>query len=247
MNYTLEDIEAYLNGEMDAVQKQEFEQQLKTDAQLQKQVNELRFLQTTIDKHLQAEQTLPELKKILTPLTQTHFHKAEQQKGGKVISMNRVFAAIALAASVILIFFLFLPGISVDGYPVDDMSGAITRGSETDPIAIGLAKAAQLFNDEKYTEAVAAFQQLKATSPDDATINYHLGISLVKTKNFTDALTLFEALAKGESVYKEDANFFAALSAYNLQQNDKAKEYAAAVKKESKYYKYAKALLKKIK
>ncbi|MEQ1798085.1 MAG: hypothetical protein ABL872_09040 [Lacibacter sp.] len=242
MNYTLEDIEAYLNREMDAVQKQEFEQQLATDAQLQKQVDELRFLQTTIDKHLQAEQTLPELKKILAPLTQTHFHKAEQQKGGKVISMNRVFAAIALAASVILIFFLFLPGVSVDGYPVDDMSGAITRGNETE-----LAKAAQLFNDEKYAEAVNAFQQLKTASPDDATINYHLGISLEKTKNFRDALTLFEALAKGESVYKEDANFFAALSAYNLQQNEKAKDYAAAVKKESRYYKYAKAVLKKIK
>lgn len=242
MNYTLEDIEAYLNGEMKAVQKQEFEQQLTTDIQLQKQVEELRFLQTTIDKHLQAEQTLPELKKILTPLTQTHFHKLEQQKGGKVISMNRVFAAIALAASVILIFFLFLPGVSVDGYPVDDMSGAITRGNETQ-----LAKAAQLFNDQKYAEAVTAFQQLKTESPDDATINYYLGISLIKTKNFTEALPLFEALAKGESVYKEDANFFAALSAYNLQQNDKAKEYAAAVKKESKYYKYAKAVLKKTK
>lgn len=242
MNYTLEDIEAYLNGEMKAVQKQEFEQQLTTDIQLQKQVEELRFLQTTIDKHLQAEQTLPELKKILIPLTQTHFHKAEQQKGGKVISMNRVFAAIALAASVILIFFLFLPGVSVDGYPVDDMSGAITRGNETQ-----LAKAAQLFNDQKYAEAVTAFQQLKTESPDDATINYYLGISLIKTKNFTEALPLFEALAKGESVYKEDANFFAALSAYNLQQNDKAKAYAAAVKKESKYYKYAKAVLKKTK
>lgn len=242
MNYTLEDIEAYLNGEMEAVQKQEFEQRLTTDTQLQKQVEELRFLQTTIDKHLQAEQTLPELKKILTPLTQTHFHKAEQQKGGRVISMNRVFAAIALAASVILIFFLFLPGVSVDGYPVDDMSGAITRGNETQ-----LAKAAQLFNDQKYAEAVTAFQQLKAESPDDATINYHLGISLIKTKNFTEALPLFEALSKGESVYKEEANFFAALSAYNLQLNDKAKEYAAAVKKESKYYKYAKAVLKKTK
>lgn len=242
MNYTLEDIEAYLNGEMDAVQKQEFEQQLTTNTALQKQVDELRFLQTTIDKHLLAEQTLPELKKILTPLTQVHFHKAEQQKGGRVVSMNRVFAAVALAASVILIFFLVLPGVSVDGYPVDDMSGALTRGNETK-----LAKAAQLFNDEKYAEAVIAFQQLKTASPDDATINYHLGISLVKTKNFAEALSLFEALAKGESVYKEEANFFAALSAYNLQQNDKAKEYATAVKKESKYYKYAKALLKKIK
>ena len=58
---------------------------------------------------------------------------------------------------------------------------------------------------------------------------------------------MFEALTKGESVYKEDANFFAAVAAYHLQQNEKAKQYAAVVKKESGYYKYAKAVLKKVK
>lgn len=241
MNFSYHDIDAYLNGEMNPEQQQAFEEQLKTDDQLKKQLDEFRFLQTTIDKHQQAEQTLPELKKILTPLTQTHFHKAEQQKGGRVISMNRIVTGLALAASIALIFFLVIPGVSVDGYPVDNMSGAITRGNETE-----LAKAAQLFNDEKYAEAVTAFQQLKSSSPDDATINYHLGISLLKTKNFTDALPLFEALSKGESVYKEDANFFAAVAAYNLQMNDKAKQYASAVRKESKYYKYAKAVLKKV-
>ncbi len=154
--------------------------------------------------------------------------------------MKRIVAALALAASIVLIFFL-VPGVSVDGYPVDDMPGAITRGNET-----GLARAAQFFNDKKYVEAVIAFQQLKSTQPEDATINYHLGISFIKTKNFAEALPLFENMAKGESVYKENANFFAALSAYNLQQNDKAKQYATAVKKESKYYKFAKAVLKKL-
>ena len=59
--------------------------------------------------------------------------------------MNRIVTGLALAASIALIFFLVIPGVSVDGYPVDDMSGAITRGNETE-----LAKAAQLFNDEKY-------------------------------------------------------------------------------------------------
>lgn len=241
MNFSYDDIDAYLNGDMNAEQQHAFEQQLKVDDQLKKQLEEFRFLQTTIDKHQQAEQTLPELKKILTPLTQTHFHKAAQQKGGKVISMNRIVAGLALAASIALIFFLVIPGVSVDGYPLDDMSGAITRGNETE-----LAKAAQLFNDKKYAEAVTAFQQLNKTNPDDATIMYYLGISFIKTKSDADALPLFEQLANGASVYKDDANFFAALSAYHLQQNDKAKLYASAVKKESRYYKYAKAVLKKL-
>jgi predicted Zn-dependent protease len=242
MTFTFEDIDNYLGGEMDAEQKLAFEQQLKVDDQLRRQVEEFRFLQTTINKHQQAEQTLPEFKKILTPLTQTHFRKAEQQKGGRVISMNRIVTALALAASIALIFFIALPGVSVDGYPVDDMSGAITRGNEDE-----LSKAAQLFNDEKYAEAATVFQQLKTAKPNDATIDYHLGISLLKTNKDADALPLFEALTKGESVYKEDANFFAAVCAYHLKQNDKAKQYAGAVKKESKFYKYAKAVLKKAK
>lgn len=242
MSFTFEDIDNYLSGEMTAEQQLEFEQQLKVDDQLRKQVDEFRFLQTTIDKHQQAEQTLPELKKILTPLTQTHFQKAAQQKGGRIVSMNRIVTALALAASIALIFFIALPGVSVDDYPVDEMSGAITRGAEDD-----LSKAAQLFNNKQYAEAVTAFQQLKTTKPDDAIINYHLGISLLKTNKGAEALLLFEALAKGGSVYKDDANFFAAVSAYHLQQHDKAKQYAGAVKKESKYGKYAKAVLKKLK
>jgi TolA-binding protein len=122
------------------------------------------------------------------------------------------------------------------------MSGAIVRGNEDE-----MAKAAQLFNNKKYAEAANAFLQLKAKNPNDATINYHLGISLVKQQRDGEALPLFEELAKGKSVYQDDANFFAALSAYHLQQNDKAKQYAQAVRKESKFYKYARAVLKKIK
>ena len=59
MNFTYDDIDAYLNGEMNPEQQQAFEEQLKTDDQLKKQLDEFRFLQTTIDKHQQAEQTLP--------------------------------------------------------------------------------------------------------------------------------------------------------------------------------------------
>jgi predicted Zn-dependent protease len=241
MTFTFEDIETYCSGEMNSEQQLAFEQQLAIDDQLRMQVEEFRFLQTTIDKHQQAEQTLPQLTNILAPHTQTHFRKAEQQRGGRVISMNRIVTALALAASIALIFFIALPGVSVNDYPVDAMSGAVTRGNETD-----LSKAAQLFNNQQYEEAATAFSQLKIAKPGNATIDYHLGISLLKTKKAADALPLFEALTKGESVYKEDANFFAAVCAYHLQQKEKAKEYAEAVKKESKFYKYAKAILKKI-
>lgn len=238
MTYTYSDIDAYLNGELNAEEQQAFEQELRSNTQLQEQVNAYSLLTSTVGKHQQAEQTLPELKRILDPLTHQYFKKEK----AKVFTMRRTMYMMAAAASVILILLLALPGTSPDNYSFDNMPGAIVRGAEDEK-----AKAAQLFNNKQYAEAATAFVQLRATAPADATVDFYLGISLLKTEKYVEALQLFEALVNGTSVYAEDANFFAALSAYHLKQNDKAKQYAEKVKEESRYWKNAKAVLKKVK
>lgn len=236
MNYSYSDIDAYLNGELNAEEQQQFEQELRSNKQLQEQVNAYRLLNSTVGKHQQAEQTLPELKQILDPLTHQYFKKEKI----KVFTMKRTMYMLAAAASVVLILLLALPGASPDGYTVDDMPGAIVRGAEDEK-----AKAAQLFNNKQYAEAATAFAKLRTAAPADATVDFYLGISLLKTGKYAEALPLFETLANGPSVYAEDAHFFAALSAYHLQQSDKAKQYAAKVKEGSRYWKNAKAVLKK--
>ncbi len=205
MNYTYHDIEQYLSGEMNTAELQQFEAQLKTDEQLQKQVTAYKMLQTTISKHQQAEETLPELKAILQPLTKQYFQ--QKQQSAKVFSIKRMVYVLAAAASIALILFLAIPGVNVDGYPIDDMSGAIVRGSETD-LAKAMSTAAKFYNNKNYVAAADVLQQLKEKSPNDAVINYHLGISLLKQQKNEAALELFEALANGQSVYREDANFF---------------------------------------
>jgi predicted Zn-dependent protease len=238
MTYTYSDIDAYLNGELNAEEQQAFEQELRSNQNLQEQLNAYRLLNSTMGKHQQAEQTLPELKQILDPLTHQYFKKEK----AKVFIMRRTMYMLAAAASIALILLLALPGTSPDNYSFDDMPGAIVRGAEDEK-----AKAAQLFNNKQYAEAATAFAQLKATSPADATIDFYLGISLLKTAKSAEALPLFEALANGTSVYADDANFFAALSAYHLQENEKAKQYAEKVKEGSRYWKNANAILKKVK
>ncbi len=238
MTYTYSDIDAYLNGELNAEDQQQFEQELRSNTQLQEQVNAYRLLNSTVGKHQQAEQTLPELKQILDPLTHQYF---KQQKA-KLFTMKRMIYMLAAAASVVLILLLTLPGTSPDNYSFNDMPGAIVRGAEDEK-----AKAAQLFNNKQYAEAATAFTKLRTTAPADATVDFYLGLSLLKTEKYAEALPLFETLANGSSVYAEDANFFAALSAYHLQQNDKAKQYAEKVKGGSRYWKNAKGVLKKLK
>jgi hypothetical protein len=239
MTYSYSDIDAYLNGELNAEDQQQFEQELRSNTQLQGQVNAYRLLNSTVGKHQQAEQTLPELKQILDPLTHQYFKKEE----AKLITMRRTMYMLAAAASIVLILLLALPGTSPDNYAFDDMPGAIVRGAEDEK-----AKAAQLFNNKQYAEAATAFEKLKTTAAAaDATVDFYLGLSLLKIEKYAEALPLFEALANGTSVYTEDANFFAALSAYHLQQNDKAKQYAEKVKEGSRYWKNAKAVVKKLK
>ncbi|RXK59241.1 hypothetical protein ESA94_13955 [Lacibacter luteus] len=238
MNYTYSDIDAYLNGELNAEEQQQFEQELRSNTQLQEQVNAYRLLNSTVGKHQQAEQTLPELKQILDPLTHQYF---KQQKA-KVFTMRRTMYMLAAAASIVLILLVALPGTSPDNYSFDDMPGAIVRGNEDEK-----AKAAQLFNNEQYADAAKAFQQLRSTTSPDAAVDFYLGISLLKTEQYADALPLFETLANGTSVYAEDANFFTALSAYHLQQNVKARQYAEKVKEGSRYWKNAKVIKKKVK
>lgn len=239
MNYDYNDIELYLSGELNAEDKSAFEQQLQTDELLQQKVRDYQQLQSTIQKHTAAEETLPQLKAILEPLTKQNFAAKQQQ--AKVFTLKRMSYVLAAAASIALIFFLALPGISPDSYTVDDMPGATVRGTED-----GKAKAAQLFNTKKYEEAAAALQQIKQSSPDDASVDFHLGISLLQSKKYNEALPLFETLATGTSVYNEEANFFAALCAYHLKQNEKAIQYAQKVKEGSRYEKNAKAILKKL-
>jgi tetratricopeptide (TPR) repeat protein len=239
MNFDYNDIELYLNGELNAEDARAFEQQMQADEALQKKVQDYQQLQATIQKYTDAEASLPPLKAILEPLTQQHFAGKHQQAG--VFTLKRVSYVLAAAASIALIFFLTLPGISPDGYRVDDMPGAIVRGNENTR-----TKAAQLFNAKHYEEAALALQQLKQTLPADAEIDFYLGISFLKTEKYQEALPLFETLISGVSAYKEDAVFFAALSAYHLQQKDKAKQYAEQVKNGSRYDKEAKAILKKM-
>ena len=238
MTYTYSDIDAYLNGELNAEEQQRFEEELRSNQQLQEQVNAYRLLNNTVGKHQQAEQRLPQLKQILDPLTHQYFKKEK----AKVFTMKRTIYMLAAAASIVLILLVALPGTSPDNYSFDEMPGAVVRGTEDEK-----AKAAQLFNNKHYAEAAKAFQQLKTASASDAAIDFYLGISLLKTEQYAEALPMFESLANGTSVYAEDANFFAALSAYHLQQNEKAKKYAAKVKEGSRYWKNAKAILKKLK
>lgn len=239
MRYTYDDIEQYINGQMPSDAQRQFEEELQKDAALQEAYHTYKLLLTTLRKQANAADKVPALENILQPLTQQYFQQSQQK--AKVFNLKRSLYMLAAAASIAIILLVVFPDSQLGDYPVDAMSGAVVRGGETN-----WAKAAQQFNAQNYAAAAVLLQAEKAKNPNDATVNYFLGICLIKGKKYQEALPLFEQLVNGTSVYREDAGFFAALSAYHLRQKEKALLYAQQVKESSRYYQYARTIEKKL-
>jgi tetratricopeptide (TPR) repeat protein len=235
-----EQIETYILGEMNASEKAAFEKLLQEDIALKKDFEDWKQTETIIAKHKTAEVHLPELTNTLRPLTNKYFHKENTQQKGKTISFKKYwYAAVAIAA--VLLFFILMPP-DMSRYEINPMPGAVVRGTQ-DENKIG----AKLFNEKNYKEALPFLKQNAETHPEDATANFYFGITMIKVEKFQDALPVFEKLIQGNSAYKEDSYFFAALAAYKSNEKSIASKYAAQVPENNQYYKNAQRILKKTK
>lgn len=232
-----EKIEAYTEGWMSEPERAAFELELEADAQLKRDYEDWLEADDILKRHIGNESNIAGLKQILDPLTQEHF-KAENAPKAKVFSIKKYVMA-AIAAAAIFLLYLSLPG-GVDNYTVPDMPQAVVRGSED------LSnKGAQLFNEGKYEEALPLLKEQAISAPEDATANFFYAVSLVKTKKYEEALSVLQPLLEGESVYKEDAAFFAALSACKLNRKTDALAFAEKVTERSAYYQPSQKVIKK--
>ncbi len=233
-----EKIEAYTEGWMPEAEKKLFEQQLQADATLRQDYEDWLEANEILQRNSEVSDN-KEIRDILTPLTHRYFGTEEKQPA-KLVSFKKYLMA-AVAAAAILILYLAVPA-GVDSYEVPAMPQAVVRGSEE------LSnKGALLFNQGKYEEALPLLKEQAAARPNDATVHFFYGLNLVKTEQYSKALPVLEALLTGQSAYKEDAAFFAALAAYKSGKNDLARKYAKLIPESNDYYKNAAQLLKKLK
>ncbi len=233
-----EKIEAYIEGWMTGPERAAFESELQTNAALKQDYEDWLEADAILKKNLLPANDAA-IKEIVTPLTRQYF-KQEKKQPAKVVSLKKYMISVAAAAAIIIIYFS-VPS-SIDNYNVPEMPQAVVRGSE----ALS-NKGALLFNEGKYKEAIPLLQQQATANPGDATAQFFYAVSLVKTKQYKKALPLLEKLATGPSAYKEDAAFFAALSAYKLDKKEDAINYADMVGESGAYYKQVQKIINRLK
>lgn len=232
-----EKIEAYTEGWMSGPERTEFEAELQTNVGLKQDYEDWLEADDILKRHIGSSKNTPSIQQILEPLTQQYFNAGNKPEA-KVVSFKKYLVA-GLAAAAIFILYLALPG-GIDNYTMPQMPQAVVRGAEelSD-------KGAQLFNAGKYQEAQPLLKARALSAPEDATALFFYAVSLVQTKNYAEALIILQQLSEGTSAYKEDASFFAALSAYKLNRRSEAAAFAEKITAASVYYKPAQKIAQK--
>lgn len=233
-----EKIEAYIEGWMTEPERAAFESGLQTNAALKQDYEDWLEADVILKKNLLPADDSA-IKEIITPLTQQYF-KQEKKRAAKVVSFKKYIISVAAAAAIVIIYLSVPAGIG--SYTVPEMPQAVVRGAEEVS-----NKGALLFNEGKYKEAIPLLKQQATANPGDATAHFFYAVSLVKTKQYETALPLLEKLTTGPSVYKEDAAFFAALSAYKLDKKEEAINYASQVSESGAYHKQAQKIISRLK
>ncbi|WP_028788886.1 hypothetical protein [Terrimonas ferruginea] len=232
-NY-FDQIQDYLDGQLSADGQAAFEQELRGNAELQKQTAIRREMQDVIAKRLKAEQAVPALRSTLKAVA-----AAQNKPTTRVIPFRRI--VIGLAAAAALIFAVVMSGVfSNNGMELPAMEATISRGVNSDSLFNAASKA---YNDKDYAASALLLEQVVTADTQSAAARYYLGLSYVGNKAWGPAVTHLARISSGTSVYAGDAAYFAALSYENLNEKTAAREQALKVPQVSPYYKKAQKLL----
>ena len=207
--YDKEYIVRYVDDELDADQRQQFEARLQVGPALAAEVALLRELKAALTERLAPDEGAAALHTRLSALNAEYFKKEAPVRR---IPITRWATGIAAAAVLVVATLLLWPSDNKDVYRrLEDtrMVGITERGGATDTI---MQAAAGYFNRKEFAKALPLLDQaVKADSANELALFYR-GVAEWHTGAVAPARNDWEKLAKGESLLRYDAAFYLALS-----------------------------------
>lgn len=201
----------YLQGELTVDEKDNFEKQLADDISFSSEFETFKEMHFQLENKFGTEQQREVFETNLSRISDKYFNK----KKTKVVSIKPLYWV--AAASVVIIFGLFFfqydQNPSFEDYNNPESAYFTERGISEET----LKKAEDDFNGKRYAKAIPLFEAIlkENNSPE---IQYFYGISLVEESHFIKADEVLNDLISGNSVFKEKAKWYLALS--KLKQKD---------------------------
>ena len=201
----------YLQGELTAAEKSDFEKQLAEDPYFASEFETFKGVQLQLENKFGFEAEREAFKENLTQISEKHFNNSKP----KVVLMRPWYYA--AAASIIILFGLFFFDYNqnpvFNDYNHPGQAHFIERGT-TD---MHLLQAEKAFNSRKFKDAILFFEMaLKETKTPE--IQYYYGVSLLETNEYKKAEAVFNELKATSPVYKDKSLWNLALM--KLKQKD---------------------------
>ena len=246
MNKNRHLISKYLEGELDALTAFRFEEDLKNNPGLQEELN--------LHKKVDAALADTELMELRMQLREIHDQLAPDIYKSPKPQFKRI-TRIAVAASLALVlglstvnhFWLRSSQKIVQKYYQPYEITSINRsGSIIEDRT--LRSALELYQSQKYYEAVILFEKALESNPNKMTTQLYSGISYFEIAEYVKAMKSFsKVIEHNDNLYIEQAKWYLGLCYIKMEEKEKAiKQFTEIAKSDSYYRQKAKSILKKL-
>jgi tetratricopeptide (TPR) repeat protein len=214
-------IEKYLSGELNLVEAELFELELKLNEQLANEYN----LSAEIDQMIIQDEDILSFRE---QLLEVHERKASSLAGNFLFGVFHSRIQLAAASVVLLIFltgllYLIIPK-SVSNeqlfsmYYHPDKVLSVTRSVDNQ-----LFEAFIKYQGREFAEASRLFEAILREDENNFMIKLHNGIAYIETQRYQDAIATFNRILKdGDNLFTEHARWFLGLTYLRINETDKA-------------------------
>ncbi|MEM6685095.1 MAG: tetratricopeptide repeat protein [Bacteroidota bacterium] len=260
-----EQIASYINNQMNEAEKTAFEALLNTNEELASFVEICTSLDSVYNENtwnIQSNASVEEVKALANEfraadvLSLSKKIRAIQSQANTTTPQKTkrtyfyiISSAVAVAAVMTLFYFSFMQSITaVEAFETYHNWNALPSFVKKGTVEDTRAKAQELFEAEKYQEALTLFNKNAQQTVYDPTLQLYIGVCHLELENYTAALETFDALLNSNTLDNHKAYWYKALT--YLKQNDaeNAKKILQTLVEDSDNYNYEKAkeLLKKL-
>ena len=239
--------EDYLSGNLDENATNAFETRLETDKAFKQSFSIYKDISEHLDHEIGNEEKTMDFRANLDSISHNYFSKLNAQQEEVNVKKSSGFYKFAIAASVVLLlgFFVFNQfsgDSSYSDFANYDQISLTVRGDND----VLLKEAETAFNTKNYEEAELLFNQILEEDSGNTEIQLYKSITLIETNQFSEADELLKGLSEGNSIYKNKAMWYLALSKLKQDNFEACKNILKNISEDAEDYKQAQKLLNKL-
>jgi tetratricopeptide (TPR) repeat protein len=231
--------ENFLDGQLSNEERLDFEEKLKKDLEFQNDFEMYKETSAYLKNKFDSDTIA--FKQSLKSISKNHDLDAQK----KEIKIFPTYTWYYVAASIVVLlgfwFFMQNGNPQYSDYSTHETAAFVER-AEANP-DIKMAEVA--FNSKNYKEACVYLEKILKNNPSPE-FQYFYAISLLEQNQFLKAETQLDTLKRSNTIYKEKAIWYLALSKLKQEKWDECKSYLNQIPETSEDYEKAQELLEKL-